>query len=201
MAAFSSPWVGRGWRKGRQWKRPPSPLSSRANPRDLRFSGPLLEMLFAENAAHAKTNFTWDPGTTSTASPYLGMRGITMSALWQNLTYSFRRLSRAPGFVIAVVLSIGLGIAANATIFSLVSRFVLRPAPAGDPATLMALHTIHDGDRCCNSFSWPLYTDVRDQNHSFSGVAAYYELVPASIGGAGGPARGWGRSGTSHFLP
>src|SRR6201996_3723947 len=106
-----------------------------------------------------------------------------MPALTADLSYAARRLSRAPGFVLAVVLSIGLGIAANSTIFSMVSRFVLRPAPVGDPGTLMSLHTTHDGDRCCNSFPFPVYTDVRDQTHSFSGVAAYYELLPASIGG------------------
>ena len=123
-----------------------------------------------------------------------------MAALRQNLTYSFRRLSRAPGFVFAVILSIGLGIAANSTIFSMVSRFVLRPAPVGDPGTLMALHTTHDGDRCCNNFPWPVYTDVRDQTRSFSGVAAYYELLPASIGGSGEPERVWGQSATSNFF-
>ena len=81
-----------------------------------------------------------------------------MAALRQDLTYSFRRLSRSPGFVFAVILSIGLGIAANSTIFSMVSRFVFWPAPVGDPGTLMAIHTTHDGDRCCNNFSWPVYT-------------------------------------------
>ena len=50
-----------------------------------------------------------------------------MAVLRQNLTYSLRRLSRSPGVVAAVILSIGLGIAANSTIFSMVSRFVLRP--------------------------------------------------------------------------
>jgi predicted permease len=123
-----------------------------------------------------------------------------LAALQQNLTYSFRRLSRSPGFVFAVILSIGLGIAANSTIFSMVSRFVLRPAPVGDPGTLMAIQTTHDGDRCCNNFSWPVYTDLRDQVHSFSGVAAYYELLPASIGGSGEPERVWGQSATSNFF-
>ena len=118
----------------------------------------------------------------------------------QNLTYSVRRLSRSPGFVFAVVLSVGLGIAANSTIFSMVSRFVLRPAPVGDPATLMAIQTTHDVDRCCNNFPWPLYTDVRDQAHSFSGVAAYFELLPASIGGSGEPERVWGQSATANFF-
>jgi predicted permease len=123
-----------------------------------------------------------------------------MSVLRQDLSYSFRRLSRSPGVVFAVILSIGLGIAANSTIFSMVSRFVLWPAPVGDPGTLMALNTTHDGDRCCNNFSWPLYTDLRDQASSFSGVAAYYELLPASIGGHGEPERVWGQSTTSNFF-
>jgi predicted permease len=123
-----------------------------------------------------------------------------MPALRQDLTYSFRRLSRSPGFVFAVILSIGLGIAANATIFSMVSRFVFWPPPVADPGTLMAIHTIHDGDRCCNNFSWPIYSDLRDQAQSFSCVAAYYELLPASIGGHGEPERVWGQAATSNFF-
>jgi predicted permease len=123
-----------------------------------------------------------------------------MAVLRQNLTYSFRRLSRSPGFVFAVILSIGLGIAANSTIFSMVSRFVLRPPPVGDPGSLVALHTTHDGDRCCNNFPWPVYTDLRDQTRSFSGVAAYFELLPASIGGYGEPERVWGQSATANFF-
>jgi len=123
-----------------------------------------------------------------------------MTELRQNLTYSIRRFSRSPGLVFAIVVSIALGIAANSTIFSMVSRFVLRPPPVGNPSTLMALHTTHDGDQCCNSFSWPLYNDVRDQAHSFSGVAAYYELLPASISGNGEPERVWGQSATANFF-
>lgn len=123
-----------------------------------------------------------------------------MAAWRQDLIHIFRRLFRSPGFVLAVVVSIGLGIAANATIFSMVSRFVLRPPPVGDPATLMSIHTIHDGDQCCNAFSWPLYTDLRDQAKSFSAVAAYYELLPASIGGYGDPERVWGQSTTANYF-
>ncbi len=123
-----------------------------------------------------------------------------MGVLRQDLAYSLRRLSRSPGFVFTVVVSIALGIAANSTIFSMISRFVLRPAPVGDPGTLLALHTTHDGEQCCNNFSWPLYNDVRDQTRSFSGVAAYYELLPASIGGSGEPERIWGQSTTANFF-
>src|SRR5450755_568093 len=122
-----------------------------------------------------------------------------MAGCGQDLSYALRRLSKSPGFAAAAVVSIGLGIAANSTIFSMVSRFVLRPAPAGDPATLMTLHTTQRGE-CCNHFTWPLFADLRDQAKSFSGVAAYCELIPASIGGSGDPERVWGQATTSNFF-
>ena len=123
-----------------------------------------------------------------------------MTAWIEDLRYTLRRLSRSPGLAATAILSIGLGIAANATIFSMVSKFVLRPAPVGDPSTLISLYTTHDGDRCCNSFSEPLFFDVRDQAKSFSGVAAYYELLPASISGNGEPQRVWGQAASSNFF-
>jgi predicted permease len=118
----------------------------------------------------------------------------------RDLAYGFRTLAKHRGATAIAILSIGLGIGANATIFSMVSRFVLRPAPVGDPATLLALHTTHDGDECCNSFSTPTYIDVRDQAKSFSGVAAFDELIPASIGGSGEPERVWGQAVTSNYF-
>src|SRR6201993_779903 len=123
-----------------------------------------------------------------------------MATLRHDCIYTLRRLSAAPVFVLAVVLSTGIGIATNATIFSIVSRFVLRPAPVGDPAMLLSLHTTHDGDECCNNFSMPIYIDVRDQARSFSGVASYDELVPASIGGKGEPERVWGQAATANYF-
>jgi predicted permease len=118
----------------------------------------------------------------------------------EDLRYTLRRLSKSRGLAATAILSIGLGIAANATIFSMVSKFVLRPAPVGDPGTLFSLFTTHDGERCCNSFSEPLFFDVRDQAKSFSGVAAYYELLPASIGGDDEPQRVWGQAATANFF-
>ena len=118
----------------------------------------------------------------------------------RDLVYCLRTLARHRGATAIAILSIGLGIGANATIFSMVSRFVLRPAPVGDPTTLLALHTVHLGDQCCNNFTRPLYQDVRDQAKSFSGVAAYDELIPASIGGSGEPERVWGQAVTANFF-
>lgn len=125
---------------------------------------------------------------------------LWIESIARDVRYGFRTLAKHPSVTAIAILSIGLGIGANATIFSMVNRFVLRPAPMGDPTTLLALHTTRQGDRCCNSFSLPLFQDLRDQAKSFSGIAAYYELVPASIGGSGEPERVWGQAVTTNFF-
>ncbi len=126
--------------------------------------------------------------------------GDLMAGWRRDLVYVMRRLVAAPGVVAAVVVSIGIGIAANATIFAMVSRFVLRTAPVGDPATLVSMHLTHEGERCCNNFPWPVYVDVRDQAKSFSGVAAFDPLIPASINGKGDPERVWGQATTTNYF-
>jgi predicted permease len=114
--------------------------------------------------------------------------------------YSLRTLAKHPGISAIAMLSIGLGVGANATVYSLVSRFVLRPAPVGDPATLLAISGTHVGDRCCNENPWPVYNDLRADAKSFSDLAAYYELIPASISGSSEPERVWGQAVTTNFF-
>ncbi|HEY1808692.1 MAG TPA: ABC transporter permease, partial [Acidobacteriaceae bacterium] len=123
-----------------------------------------------------------------------------MDRLRQDLVHSVRRLAKMPGFVLAVVVSIGLGIGANATIFSMVSRFVLEPPPVHDPGRLMALHMQERGEDCCNNFPYPQYEDVRDGAKSFSGVAGYEDMLPASLGSGGEPERVWGQTATANYF-
>ena len=123
-----------------------------------------------------------------------------LESLLRDFGYGLRTLLKHRGATAIAIVSIGLGIGANATIFSMVSRFILRPAPVGDPSTLLALHTVPQGESCCNAFSYPLYTDVRDQAKSFTDVAGYYELIPASIGGTAEPERVWGQGVTANFF-
>lgn len=120
--------------------------------------------------------------------------------LVRDVRYALRTLVRQRAVSAVAVISIGLGIGANATIFSMVNRFVLRPAPVGDPSTLLSLQIIADRESCCNNFSWPLYQDLREDARSFANVAAYYDLVPASIGGYGEPERVWGQATTNNFF-
>jgi predicted permease len=122
-----------------------------------------------------------------------------LESLAKELRFAARLLIHKPTFTLVAILTLALGIGANATIFAMVSRFVLHTAPVGDPQTLLALHTT-DQNECCNSFSWPLFTDVRDNARSFSGVTGFYELVPASISGKGDPERLWGQATSPNFF-
>lgn len=121
--------------------------------------------------------------------------------LGRDIRYAVRTLAKHPAVTAVAVLSIGLGIGANATIFAMVSRFVLRPAPVGNPTTLLSLHIAsRDGSPCCNEFPLPVYEDIREQAKAFSDVAAYYELLPASVSGSGEPERVWGQAVTPNFF-
>ena len=132
---------------------------------------------------------------------YAERRGLPwLESLLRDFHYSMRSLARNRLVTAVAILSIGLGIGSNTTIFSVVSRFVLRPAPVGDPGSLLSLHTMQEGDNCCNPFSWPLFTDVRRQATSFSDVAAYFDLIPASISGGMEPERVWGQGVTPNFF-
>ena len=79
----------------------------------------------------------------------------------------------------------------------------VRPAPASRrrPRHAHELSTPRTtASNAAIAFTWPLFADVREQAKSFSGIAAYYELVPASFSGSGEPERVWGQAATANFF-
>ena len=118
----------------------------------------------------------------------------------RDLSHVFRRLVKSPSTVLTVMVSLGLGIAANVFIFTAVNKLVLGGAPVGDPATLLDLYPTYSHGQSLSKSSPPMYDDLREQTKSFSGVAAYDNFLPATIGGQGEPERVWGQSATTNFF-
>jgi len=114
--------------------------------------------------------------------------------------YALRSLRRSRTFATVTVVTLALGIAANATIFSMISRFILKSPPVANPQKLLSVHLTHDGERCCNNFSWLTYRSFQRGVRSFSDAAAYYSVLPASIGGSGDAQRIWGEAATTNFF-
>jgi macrolide transport system ATP-binding/permease protein len=69
-----------------------------------------------------------------------------MTTFLQDVRYSLRKLRQAPGFTTTALLTLALGIGANAAIFTLVNSVLLQNLPVGDPKTLVRLG---DRDDCC----------------------------------------------------
>jgi macrolide transport system ATP-binding/permease protein len=96
-----------------------------------------------------------------------------MANLTQDFRYGFRVLAKRPGFTIAAVLTLALGIGLNTAIFSLYNGVLLRPLPARDPERLVNLYSTVQGEPGTGVFSYPAYSFYRDRNTEFSSVAAY----------------------------
>jgi predicted permease len=88
-----------------------------------------------------------------------------------DLRYAVRALLRTPGFTIAAVLTLALGIGVNATIFSVIHGVLLRPLPYGAPERLVQIYGRYP-EFGRTSTSLPDYRDWRDGTRSFEQMAA-----------------------------
>lgn len=103
-----------------------------------------------------------------------------MNTILQDLKYALRQLRKAPGFTLTVVVTLALGIGANAAVFTLFDQVLLRMLPVSHPEELVRFHwkgafrgsmSSFGGDSG-DYFSYPMYKDMRDHNQVFSGMIA-----------------------------
>src|SRR5215510_6131936 len=98
--------------------------------------------------------------------------------LISDLRYAIRSLSRARGFTIAVVLTLGLGIGANTAIFSVVRGVLLKPLPHRDGDRLIYLRQSVNGPGGENIvFSVPEILDFRNSAKTLGGIAEYSSMT------------------------
>jgi putative ABC transport system permease protein len=103
-----------------------------------------------------------------------------------DVRHAMRALARRPGFTIATVLTLAIGIGANTAIYSTLRAVLWRPLPFPEAERLVMLSSVR-GDApdavAPGSVSPPDFTDWRDQSRSFSELAAFNEGGFALTGG------------------
>jgi predicted permease len=107
--------------------------------------------------------------------------GALMESLLQDLRYAVRALRRSPLFTLTAVLSIGIGIAGNAVVFSLADAYLFRNRPGiANPSRLAEVGRIDSGESAgyyngdgFDTFSYSNYLDYRARQTVFEGLAAY----------------------------
>src|ERR1017187_8903046 len=103
-----------------------------------------------------------------------------MNLLLQDIRYALRQLRKSPGFTITVIVTLALGIGANAAVFTLFDQALLRMLPVEKPKELVRFQwtgafsgsmSSFGGDSD-NYFSYPMYKDLRDKNQVFQDILA-----------------------------
>jgi predicted permease len=90
----------------------------------------------------------------------------------QDVRYALRGLRKNPGFAIVCILTLALGIGANTAMFTVFNAVLLRPiSGVANPGGLVILERLQKNNPDF-SFGYPDYLDYRDQNQSFTGLAA-----------------------------
>ena len=102
-----------------------------------------------------------------------------------DLKYAWRRLVKSPSFALTAILTLALGIGANAVVFSVLNALVIHTLNVPDAQNL---RSIEEAGQSLNSY--PDYQDLRDRNQSFAGVLAF-NLTEAGLDTGSDPSRVW----------
>jgi predicted permease len=120
---------------------------------------------------------------------------LGLGTFGSDLRYALRVLRKSPGFTFAAVASLALAIGANAVVFGVLNALILHPVNVPDARSLFALD-----HRLDNSWeSYPNYTDLRDRNQSFDGLAAL-ALSDVALDTGKDPSRLWGFEATGNYF-
>jgi putative ABC transport system permease protein len=126
-----------------------------------------------------------------------------MGVLLQDLRLSLRQMRMRPGFTAVVVITLALGIGANAAIFSVLDAVLLRPLPYNHPEQLVKVWTRFTGIGQPNDQNWvsaPEFHDFVELNHSFSELAVI-DSGSFNLGVKGSPQRVVGSAISPNLFP
>jgi len=97
-----------------------------------------------------------------------------MDTLLNDIRYALRAIRRNPGVIVVAVISLGLGIGANASLFSAVDVFMFRPLPYDEADRLTHVYsTVPARGWTYNSVSIPDFLDLREQSQTMDIATSY----------------------------
>jgi len=104
-----------------------------------------------------------------------------LERLAQDLRYAWRAMRREPGFALFAILIVGLGIAASATVFSVINTVLIRPLPFEHPQDLVWIANFDKNDENMSGQTLQVlpFLAYRERNQSFTDVAAYFAFYGA----------------------
>ncbi|HUJ30765.1 MAG TPA: ABC transporter permease [Candidatus Acidoferrum sp.] len=124
-----------------------------------------------------------------------------MGTLWQDVKYGWRMLRRSPGFAVVAVLTLAIGIGANAAIFSVVDTIVLRPLPFVDSGRIVVIFDTNANRKILRgTVSAAEFLDWRDMNHVFKELSAIRPSY-VTVTGGGEAEQIWGVYTTGNLFP
>src|SRR5438034_4077630 len=98
-----------------------------------------------------------------------------MDTLLQDIRFGCRLLRRNPGFAVAAVLALALGVGATTAVFTLLDRVVLRPLPYDDPERLAMVWEANDAKGLTHERVSPVnFMDYRSLSQVFDDAAAWW---------------------------
>jgi len=120
-----------------------------------------------------------------------------MQTLLQDLRYAVRQLRKSPGFTLAAVLTLAIGIGANTAIFSILDGLVLHPLAVPEMDKVLTVYEQNRGDG--QDVALANYEDWQSQSRSFEDLAAY-RSANMSLTGAGDAAHVQAELATANFF-
>jgi len=131
---------------------------------------------------------------------WLRFRQWRHQMIMQDIKFAWRGLRHRPAFTLAIVLTLGLGVGANATIFSWLDALVLSPLPAVPRPSDLVLLQFASPTRTGLSFSYLNYRDVRDRTPDGLKGLAVFNMLPLGMRTTGEPERVWAEVVSGNFF-
>ena len=122
-------------------------------------------------------------GTRSNSQSYLHEGTADMT---NDLKVALRKLRKSPGFAITAILTLALGIGANAVVFSVLNAVVLRPVNVPNAGNL---YLVQHGNFASQSYLD--YVDLRDRNRTFESLVLYDIVGPVGVDTGGNATTAW----------